>query len=143
MRTPSNKITAHNAGWRSQFRFADGVLWPGVCEFHRSASMRFSASILVVLLFASGCATHHQAPTAKEISDKRDELYILGEEMPLLVRQLERLQMRLSTNGTYTAEILAHDLDCSLSAMRKAHDELAARYWRLVKEYHVDVRGSY
>jgi len=32
-----NQITAHNAGWRTQFRFADGVSWSGVCEFHRSA----------------------------------------------------------------------------------------------------------
>ena len=30
-----NKIAAHNAGWRSQFRFADGVLWPGMCELER------------------------------------------------------------------------------------------------------------
>ena len=30
-----NKITAHNAGWRSQFRFAVSVFWPGVCEFQR------------------------------------------------------------------------------------------------------------
>jgi hypothetical protein len=30
-----NKITAHNAGWRSQFRFAGGVFWSGVCEFWR------------------------------------------------------------------------------------------------------------
>jgi hypothetical protein len=30
-----NKITAHNAGWRTQFRFAVHVLWSGVCEFHR------------------------------------------------------------------------------------------------------------
>jgi hypothetical protein len=28
-----NKITAHNAGWRIQFRFAGHVFWPGVCEF--------------------------------------------------------------------------------------------------------------
>jgi len=35
------QITAHNAGWRSQFRFAGGVLWSGVCEFHRSARQRF------------------------------------------------------------------------------------------------------
>jgi hypothetical protein len=36
MITP-NKITAHNAGGPSQFRFAGSVFWPGVCEFHRSA----------------------------------------------------------------------------------------------------------
>ena len=29
----SNQITAHNAGWRTQFRFADGVFWSGVWEF--------------------------------------------------------------------------------------------------------------
>ena len=31
----ANQITAHNAGWRTQFRFADGVSWSGVCEFWR------------------------------------------------------------------------------------------------------------
>jgi hypothetical protein len=30
---PPNKITAHNVGWRSQFRFAVNVFWSGVCEF--------------------------------------------------------------------------------------------------------------
>ena len=30
-----NKITAHNAGRRSQFRFAVSVFWSGVCEFYR------------------------------------------------------------------------------------------------------------
>jgi hypothetical protein len=30
-----NKITAHNAGWPSQFCFAANAFWPGVCEFHR------------------------------------------------------------------------------------------------------------
>ena len=28
-----NQITAHNAGWRSQFRFAGRVLLSGMCEF--------------------------------------------------------------------------------------------------------------
>jgi len=31
----ANQITAHNAGWRSQFRFAVHGCWPGVCEFCR------------------------------------------------------------------------------------------------------------
>jgi hypothetical protein len=31
----ANKITAHNAGWRSQFRFAVDGFWSGVCEFMR------------------------------------------------------------------------------------------------------------
>jgi len=31
----ANKITAHNAGWPSQFRFAGSVYWSGVCEFQR------------------------------------------------------------------------------------------------------------
>jgi len=35
MRRP-NQITAHNAGWPPQFRFAVSVFWPGVCEFFRS-----------------------------------------------------------------------------------------------------------
>jgi hypothetical protein len=37
MNLPSNKITAHNAGWSSQFRFAVHGFWSGVCEFYRSA----------------------------------------------------------------------------------------------------------
>lgn len=32
---PLNQSTAHNAGWRLQFRFAGGVLWSGVFEFCR------------------------------------------------------------------------------------------------------------
>ena len=32
----ANKITAHNAGWRSQFRRRGSRHQPGVCEFHRS-----------------------------------------------------------------------------------------------------------
>ena len=35
MKRKPNQITAHNAGWRSQFRFAGSILWPGVCEFWR------------------------------------------------------------------------------------------------------------
>jgi hypothetical protein len=31
----ANEVTAHNAGWRVQFRFAGGVFWHGVCEFKR------------------------------------------------------------------------------------------------------------
>lgn len=36
--TRPNKITAHNAGWRSQFRFRGSPHRPGVCEFYRSAT---------------------------------------------------------------------------------------------------------
>jgi hypothetical protein len=36
---PPNQITAHNAGWAPQFRFAVNAFWPGVCEFWRSAVM--------------------------------------------------------------------------------------------------------
>jgi hypothetical protein len=32
---PSNQITAHNAGWPSQFRFASNGFWSCVCEFQR------------------------------------------------------------------------------------------------------------
>jgi hypothetical protein len=33
----ADKITVHNAGWRSQFRFAGSVFWSGVREFWRWA----------------------------------------------------------------------------------------------------------
>ena len=104
--------------------------------------MRFGAFILIVLLFVSGCATRRPAPTAKEISQKQEELEVLGQEMPLLVRQLESLQRQLSTNGAYTAEIQAHDLDCSISVVRKAHDELATKYRQLVKEHDVNIKDE-
>ena len=32
----ANKITAHNAGWPSQFRFAVTGFWSGVCDLCRS-----------------------------------------------------------------------------------------------------------
>ena len=35
-----NQITAHNAGWRTQFRFAGNASWSGVCEFWRSSDTR-------------------------------------------------------------------------------------------------------
>ena len=35
--TKPNLITAHNAGWRFQFRLAARAFYPGVCEFQRSA----------------------------------------------------------------------------------------------------------
>ena len=31
-----NKITAHNDGWFTQFRFCGLWPWSGVCEFNRS-----------------------------------------------------------------------------------------------------------
>jgi hypothetical protein len=33
MKKSPNQITAHNAGWPSQFRFAGSGSWSGVCEF--------------------------------------------------------------------------------------------------------------
>jgi hypothetical protein len=35
-----NQITAHNAEWLSEFRFAGDVCWSGVCEFYRYADLR-------------------------------------------------------------------------------------------------------
>ena len=49
----ANQITAHNAGWRTQFRFAGGVSWPGVCEFHRSAHMK-SRGLIFLPVFVCG-----------------------------------------------------------------------------------------
>jgi len=31
----AQQVTAHNAGWPSQFRFAGDAYWSGVCEFWR------------------------------------------------------------------------------------------------------------
>lgn len=31
MKSSPNQITTHNAGWRTQFRFAGNVFWSDVC----------------------------------------------------------------------------------------------------------------
>jgi hypothetical protein len=36
----ANKITADNAGWLSQFRFAVGIFWSGVSPASRSTSFQ-------------------------------------------------------------------------------------------------------
>ena len=50
MTTP-NKITAANAGWTSQFRFAVYGLVPGVAEFYRWATSRYDRYPIYILRF--------------------------------------------------------------------------------------------
>ena len=49
----ANKITAHNAGWRSQFRFAVSVFWSGVCEFWRSTMKTILIFLFALLILES------------------------------------------------------------------------------------------
>jgi hypothetical protein len=44
----SNQITAHNAGWRTQFRLRGSRHQPGVCEFHRSLKKGVAAAVQFV-----------------------------------------------------------------------------------------------
>jgi cell division protein FtsB len=114
-----------------------------VFSFRRRVSMSFAVFILFVLAFTGGCATHRSDPTEQQIRQDREELEALGAEIIPLIRQLDELQKELSTNSNYSAEIRARDLDSSLSAVREAHDKLAAKYWQLVKDYHVNAKSSY
>ena len=64
-----NKITAHNPGWRSQFRFAVHGFGSGVCEFWSWTTlnaMRCSLRILTLFaLFLTACAP---SPSTKPLA---------------------------------------------------------------------------
>ena len=99
--------------------------------------MKFLAFILIMLLFASGCATHRPTPTAKEISEKRDEVEVLRGEIDQVILQLDHLQRSLATNSAYSTAAQARDLDSSILVIRQARDRLAGEYRRLHDEFHV------
>jgi hypothetical protein len=63
-----NQITAHNAGWPSQFRFADGVLWPGVCEFVRHSLMLPIITLLSVALVVGWAVAEFKSARPVRIS---------------------------------------------------------------------------
>ena len=99
--------------------------------------MRVAAFFLAVLIFASGCATNRPVPTARQISDKRDEVEVLREEIDVVIRQLDHLQRDLASQGTYSAEAQARDLDYFISVVRQARDKVAAEDRRLHHEHKV------
>jgi hypothetical protein len=99
--------------------------------------MRFLTFISIVLLLATGCASNRPAPTAAQISEKRDEVEVLCEEIDQAILQLDHLQRDLASKGTYSTEAQARDLDYSISVIRQARNRLATEYRRLHKEYHV------
>jgi chromosome segregation ATPase len=103
--------------------------------------MKCPALILVFLLFACGCATHH-CPKAKQIPDKQKELEVLCEELKLAALQLEEVRTRLSTN-VYSAADQTRDLDYSISAVQQARNRLIARYRKLENNYHMIRRELY
>ena len=81
---------------------------------------------------------------AKEISNKRETLVGLGDEVSALIRHLERLQAQLSTNSAYSADRHTSDLDHSIAAVSEAEEKLGAICQELVNEYHIDeYNGSY
>jgi hypothetical protein len=53
----ANKIAAHNAGWRLQFRFAGGVLWSGMCELWRSIMKELHLILtMLICIGLGGCS---------------------------------------------------------------------------------------
>lgn len=63
MKLSPNKITAHNAGWRSLFRIRGSHRWPGVCEFRRSPMKLVFIALLPALL--AGCVERDLADLAR------------------------------------------------------------------------------
>jgi hypothetical protein len=122
-------------------RFPHTSTTPGT--FGRQASMKYPALILVFLLFACGCATHHSGPKAKEIPDKQEELKVLCAELRLAALQLDNLQRDLTASGLYSAADQTRDLDYSISTIQQARNRLTAKYWKLVNEYHHDWHGPF
>jgi hypothetical protein len=90
-----------------------------------------------MLILASGCAINRPSPTARELSDKREEIEVLRAEMDLAIRQLDHLQRSLGTNSTYSAEAQARDLDAAILVIRQARDRLGGQYRRLHDEFGV------
>ncbi len=67
----ANKITAHNAGWRTQFRFADGVRHPA--WLHVMQRLRLA----LLALFLAGCQTGWVvSPADGRVIDARSHLPI-------------------------------------------------------------------
>jgi len=60
-----NKIAAHNAGWRTQFRFAGSVFWSGVCELHRSALPHHALGFMVFGLRAGALVADDSGVTGQ------------------------------------------------------------------------------
>jgi hypothetical protein len=58
-----NKITAHNAGWRSQFRFAVHGFWSGVCESSVRRPRIMKRFLPSVIWFTAGAVLGQLAET--------------------------------------------------------------------------------
>jgi hypothetical protein len=99
--------------------------------------MRFLTSISIVLLLATGCVSNHPAPTTAQLSEKRQEIEILREEIPQVILQLEHFQRDLASQGAYPAEAQSRDLDYCISVLTQARDSMAHEYHRLHKQYGV------
>ena len=96
--------------------------------------MRFSALILVALLFTTGCATNHPNVSASQIAQKRQELTTLCSEIDVWTRHLQALQDSEVTNSTYPAAVQTHDLDRSILAAHQARDILMTAERKLFDE---------
>jgi hypothetical protein len=60
-----NQITAHNAGWRIQFRFAVSGSGSGVCEYFRSALPRHALGFMVFGLRAGALVADDSGVTGQ------------------------------------------------------------------------------
>jgi hypothetical protein len=103
--------------------------------------MRFLAFISIVLLLATGCASNRPAPTAAQISEKRDEVEMLREEIDQAILQLDHLQRDLASQGAYSTEAQARDLDYFISVVLQARDKVQAENRRLHEQYKVSYGG--
>jgi len=117
MRTQTaNKITAHSAGWCTQFRFAGGVSWSGACEFKcwpaYLAYMRVWILIGSFSVLLLGCARNSRTIGAQGV----DIAVNLGFEHE---RELEQIQSALISAG----------IPCNQRAMSCNEAPLVVKRW--------------
>src|ERR1051325_3263653 len=99
--------------------------------------MRALALLFVVILGVSGCASHRPAPSAAQLSRKREEVEVLREEIDVVIRSLDKLQQDLVRRGDYPVEAQDRDLNYFISVVRQARDRVGAEDRRLHQQYGV------
>ena len=97
-----NKITAHNAGWPSQFRFAVDVFWSGVCEFFRYMRATAVVCALALMLMTACSMRHRLVPSAGQnnapLGSSPAGDFVFGDASRPAVA------LRINPDGTYSAE---------------------------------------
>ena len=99
--------------------------------------MKAFSITLVTLLLITGCASQHKTISQKELSNRRDEVEVLQDELKLASRQWNKLQGDLKSKGNYPTNDEMRDLEYCRSILLETRDKLLAEIWRLRQKYGV------